>query len=438
MEININKISSNQVEIEVKIPIPQMESYFQLAASELSKDMRVDGFRPGKVPAEIVERERGSQKLYDQATNLAIQKTLPEAILDLPAGPPTGEAGKAGNKIEIVGQPDIVVTQIARGNPMKYKATFWTVPEVELGNYKKLRVKKKELRVKDEEADKTLEHLQKSRAKLVTVNRPAKKGDRVEIDFITRSSGVKIEGGESKNHPLFIGEGRFIPGFEKELEGIKASEEKSFTLRVPKDWPQKNLAGRILNFQVKANLVQQRDIPELSDEFAKSLGNFQSLESLRKSIKKGILQEKGLREKERVRIELIEKVAQNSKMDIPEVLINIELDKMVNELRGSVESMGLDFDKYLAEIKKTTDELKKEWGIQAEKRARISLVLRAIAKKEKIEVRDDEVTQKVNETLKNINEAEKNIDLGALKEYTKGVIRNEKVFELLEREAKII
>jgi trigger factor len=424
MDVKLNRISPNQIELEIEIPIPQMENCFQLAARELSKDMKIDGFRPGKVPVEIVEREKGSQKLYDQAANLAIRKTLPEAILGLPAG-------KAGNKIEIVGQPDIVVIQIARGNPMKYKATSWTIPEVELGKYKELRVKRKELRVKQEEIDKSLEHLQKSRTKLVTVNRPAKFGDRVEIDFVTRSSGIKVEGGESKNHPLIIGESRFIPGFEKELEGMKSEEEKSFTLRVPKDWPQKNLAGRILDFQVKTNLIQQRNIPELSDEFAKSLGNFDSLNQLKQNIKEGLIQEKELREKERIRMELIEKVAQNSKMDIPEALINIELDKMVNELRGSVENIDLGFDKYLQGIKKTVDDLKKEWRSQAEKRVRISLVLREIAKKEKIEISDKEVVER-------IDEAEKNIDNSALKEYTKGVIRNEKVFQLLEREAKII
>lgn len=331
-----NKISSNQVELEIEIPIPQMEGYFQLAASELSKNMKVDGFRPGKVPIEIVEREKGSQKLYDQAANLAIQKTLPKAILD--------------NEVEIVGRPDIVVTQIARGNLMKYKAAFWTIPEVELGNYKGLKIKKKEIKVEDKEVDKSLEYLQKSRAK----------------------------------------DGK---------------------------------------------------MPELSDDWAESLGNFKSLDHLKQSIKQGIVQEKELREKERIRMELIEQVTDKSKMDIPQALIDIELDKMINELKRSVESMGLGFDKYLKEIKKTVEELKKEWRDQAEKRVRIALVLKAIAKKEKIEVSDDEVLKRVNETLKhypNVKEVEKDIDLPAFKEYTKGVIKNEKVFQLLEREAKVL
>ena len=405
MNVKLNKVSSNKVEIEIEIPIPQVGVYFDLAASEISKNMKVSGFRPGKVPADIVEREAGSQKLYDQAANLAIQKTLPKAILD--------------EEIEIVGQPDIVVTQIARGNPMKYKATFWTMPEVELGEYKGLKIKKKEVKVEDKDINKSLEYLQKSRAKVVTVNRPAKKGDQVEVDF-----------NENKNYPLILGEGHFDPNFEKEIEGMKVNEEKKISLTDKK-----------LDFKVKLKLVQERDIPKLSDEFAKSLGEFKSLEDLKKSVKQGLTQEKEAREKERMRIELVEKVVQDSKMDIHDALIDIELDKMINELQQSTLSMGLEFDKYLQQIKKTVEELKKEWREQAEKRVGVGLVLKAIAEKEKIEANEKDVEEKVNEQLKhypNIENAKKNIDVSALKEYTRGIMRNEKVFELLEREAKII
>lgn len=404
MNVKLNKVSSNKVEIEIEIPIPQMGVYFDLAASEISRDMKVDGFRPGKVPADIVERKAGSQKLYDQAANLAIQKTLPKAILE--------------NEIEIVGKPDIVVIQIARGNPMKYKATFWTMPKVELGEYKGLKIKKKEVKIEDKDIDKSLEYLQKSRAKIVTVNRPAKKGDQVEVDF-----------NENKNCPLILGEGRFDPNFEKEIEGMKVNEEKKISLTDKK-----------LDFKVKLKLVQERDIPKLSDEFAKSLGEFKSLKDLKKNVKQGLIQEKEAREKERIRIELVEKVAQDSKMDIHEALIDIELDKMINELQQSTLSMGLEFDKYLQQIKKTVEELKKEWREQAEKRVGVGLILKTIAEKEKIEANEKDIEEKVSEQLKhysNIEEAKKNIDISALKEYTKSILRNEKVFELLEREAKI-
>jgi len=427
MKVVVNKLPGSKVEIKVEIPSTQMDMYFETAASNLSKDMKVDGFRPGKVPIEIVEKEKGSQKVYEEAANLAIQRTLAKAILD--------------NKIEIVGQPvDITVLKVARGDSMEYRAVFWVIPEVVLGQYKGLEIKKREIKIEDKEVDKALEYLQNSRAKYVTVNRPAQSGDRVEIDFVTRCGGVKIEGGEDKNHPLIVGKGSFIPGFEKQLEGMKSGEEKNFSLVVPNDWPQKNLAGKKLDFEIKMNLVQKREIPSLNDEFARSLGKFDSLNHLKKSIKNGLFQEKEIKEKERIRLELIEKAAADSKVEIPEILIDIEIEKMIDELRNSTQSMGLSFENYLKSINKTIEDLKKEFKPKAEKRVKIGLVLKTIAEKENIKVSEEEVTEKINETLKyysSIEEARKNIDLEALKHYTENVIKNEKVFELLEKNAKI-
>lgn len=434
MNVKINKISLSQIEIEIEVPAQEAENCFQLAASNLSKDMKVDGFRPGKVPYDIVEKHKGSEALYNEAANLAIQRTLPRAILDLPTG-------EAGNNLEIIGRPEIAVTQIVKGSPVKYKAKFWVIPEVELGQYKGLKAKKKELQVKEEEVNNALNYLQKSRAKLITVDRSVKLGDRIEMDFVAQLDGEKIEGGESKNHPMILGEGRFVPGFEHEIEGMKTGEEKNFSLKVPSDWPQKNLADKNLDFSVKMNLIQEREMPELTNEFAKNLGDFESLDKLKESVKIGLVQEKELAEKERIRMELIEKVADSSKMDIPKVLIEVELEKMVDEFKENIKSMGLDFDNYLKQTKKTIEGLKKDLNGQAEKRVKIGLVLKAIAKKENIEVGDEEVALQVDEMLKrypDIKEAEKNIDLMALKEYTKNIIKNEKVFALLEREAKII
>ncbi len=222
---------------------------------------------------------------------------------------------------------------------------------------------------------------------------------------------------------------------------MKTGEEKNFSLKVPSDWPQKNLADKNLDFSVKMNLIQEREMPELTNEFAKNLGDFESIDKLKENIKTGLIQEKELAEKERIRMELIEKVADSSKIDIPKVLIEIELEKMVDEFKENIKSMGLDFDNYLKQTHKTIEGLKKDLNGQAEKRVKIGLVLKAIAKKESIEVGDDEVASQVDEMLKrypDIKEAEKNIDLIALKEYTKNIIKNEKVFALLEREAKII
>ena len=312
---------------------------------------------------------------------------------------------------------------------------------IKLANYKGLVIKKNNPMVSQAEIDKSLDYLQQSRAKIITVNKPAIKGNRVEIDFEVHHGGVRIEDGTSKNHPLILGEGRFLSGFEEKLEGMKVGEEKEFSLKVPDNWPDKRINEKKLDFKVKMNLVQKREIPDLNDEFAKSLGNFESLDALRKSIKGGLMEEKELKEKQRIKLELIEQVADNSKAEIPDELVRKELEIMEKELKMAVESMGLDFERYLKEINKTSEDLKKDWQTQAEKRVKIAICLRAIAGKENIEVSESEINERVNHNLKhyqNAGKIEKNIDLNALREYAKEVLRNEKVFGLLEKEAKII
>lgn len=313
--------------------------------------------------------------------------------------------------------------------------------KIELGNYKKLEARKQELKIEDKEIVNALDYLQKSRAKIITINKPAQEGNRVEIDFETRLAGVQIENGVSKNHPLIIGEGRFLPGFEKELEGTKAGEEKEFSLKVPENWGNKTIAGKNLDFKIKMNIVQERQLSEINDEFAKSLGKFDSLEALRKNIEQGLMQEKEIMEKQRIRIELIEKIADNSKIKVPEELVKKELENMVTEFKMNIDQFGMDFETYLTQIKATADELKKGWKEQAEKRVKIGLCIKAIADKEKIIPSTQEIEEKMNQELMrypDVEKVKKDIDLVAFKEYTENILINEKVFELLEREAKII
>lgn len=424
MKFNTKKIDG-KIEISVEISKESVESYFKIAAEQLSKDMKVKGFRPGKVPVDIVEKEIGSEKLYGEAANVAIQRTLPGIIKD--------------EELEVIGQPDIVVKKIVKNQEIEYMVTFQLMPEVDLGEYKGLKASKKEIKIDDSEIEKSLKYLLNSRTKFITVNREAKKADKVEVDFEIKHDNVKIEDGESKNHPLVLGESNFLPGFEEKLEKMKADDEKEFSLKIPKDWKDKRIAGKELDFKVKMKLVQEREIPELNDEFAKSLGEFKSVKELKDSIKQGILTEKEVREKERIRLELIEKVVDNTKLDIPDVLIDQEVQKMEIDLRNSINSMGLDFDTYLKQLNKKIEDIKEEWKEQAEKRVKIGLCLREIIKKENINVDDKEIEEKINQDLKqypNVEEVRKNIDMNQLKEYTKNILLNEKTFELLEKESK--
>ena len=231
--------------------------------------------------------------------------------------------------------------------------------KIELANYKGLKAKKRELKIEEKEKENALRYVQNSRTKLITINRPAEKGNRMEIDLEVRCGGVKIENGESKNHPLILGEGQFLPDFEKNITGMKAGEEKEFSLKVPVEWPDKRVAGKNLDFKIKVNLVQERQIPEMNDEFAQSLGDFKTWEDFKKSVEDGLLQEKKLMEKQRIRLELIEQVADNSKLEVPKTLVESELENMINEFKLSITQFGLDFDTYLTQVKSNMDELKK-------------------------------------------------------------------------------
>jgi len=422
--MEIKKLPKSLVEIQISVPAAEFEKFIDAAAEEFSKDLKIDGFRPGKAPQSVVEQKVGAEKVLAHGAEKAIKKTYVDAIVK--------------NKIEVIGEPKITITKIAKGNDLEYKAVAAVMPAVVLSNYRKdaKSVKKSEPeKVTDEQAQKELKSLQKSRAKLVTVARETKKWDRVEIDFEVFVDGHLIEGGSAKSHPLNIGENYFIPGFEDNLVGMKEKDEKEFKLAFPKEYHQKSLAGKPAKFKVKMNLVQEKELPQLNDEFAKSMGNFENLEALKKSISEGIDMEHKKKNEEKWRADAIEKIAAESQIDLPEILIEQELEKMMAELEQNIAGMGLALDTYLENIKKSKSELAKGWQEAAEKRVRSALVLKEITASEEISVPAGEIEEEMNRVMayyKSMPDMEKNVDMERLYDYTKGVLTNEKVFKFLE------
>ena len=235
---------------------------------------------------------------------------------------------------------------------------------------------------------------------------------------------------------FILGKGQFLPGFEDALTDMKAGEEKSFSLQAPKDWHDKGYAEKSLDFTVKMNLVQERSMPELTDEFVKGLGNFDSVAALKKNVAEGLAQEKEEKETQRIRALLVEAIAEKSTMDVPRVLIDREIEKMTEELRAQIVQMGMQWEDYLAHIKKTPEDLARDWRDDAERRVRIALCLREIGVAEKIEPTAEEIETRANEMLaryKSAENAKKDFDPEALRGYTKDVLVNEKVFEFLEK-----
>ena len=241
--------------------------------------------------------------------------------------------------------------------------------------------------------------------------------------------------GASKNHPFIIGRGKFPPGFESALLGMKAGEEKTFAITIPPDYGDRTIAGKNIEFKAAMNLVQSREVPAWDDAFAKSIGDSTSAEAAAKNIRDGLRVEKEKKERERIRMAMADAIANEAKAAIPPVLLERELEKMLTELKGSIGSMGLAFADYLLHIKKTDADLKREWRGDAERRVKIALVLREIAKAEHIEPSEAEVEEAISRTVTHqgmSGDDIKSLDREAFIRYHVGIARNEKVFQFLE------
>lgn len=424
METNIKNLPKSQKELTIEIPVEEMEKYVNKALDKMSKIVKADGFRQGKVPKDIARKKLGEPVLFEEAVHIAIETTYLETIKE--------------NKLNPIGQPKADITKSAMGNPLEYKIIITVMPEVTLSDYGKISGEIEKVKIEDGRVEKELEGVQKKRANYITKNEPAEKNDRVEIDFESRVGGVKIEGGESKNHPLIIGQGMFIPGFEDNLIGTKKDDIKEFSLVFPKDY-KPELAGKNVDFKVEIKIVQKVELPEINDKFAKSLGNFEDLNSLKKNIKEGITAEGENKAKEEFKNRLIDQVSEKAIVEIPDILIDSEIENMLNEFKNNISQSGIKFEEYLENVNTSIEKLKTEWKELAEKRVKTGLVMREISLEEKIEVSNDEIEQRVNETLKhypNEEEVRKNIDIEKFKDHVTSIMVNEKVFEVLEKIAE--
>lgn len=426
MKIELKKLPKSQAELIITIPSEKWKTYYTRATDHLAHHVNIPGFRPGKINAKMLEQQLGTAEIYNEVANIAVNDTFYSAAKEKELAP--------------IGQPKVDLVKIAPENEIIYKATFAILPKISLPDCKekiqKAGLKLNTPKVEEKEIADSIEYLLNSRSKVIAVQKPAKKGDRVEIDFTTRINGVKIENGESKNHPLIIGKSHFLPEFEAEITGMKTGEEKNFDITYPENYYQKQLAGKKVSFSVKMKLVQEIIKPEFNDEFAKSLGAFKDKENLRKSITDGIMAEKTKKEKSDFRARIVENLIKNyASADLPEILIEAEKDRMMAEFKYNVESNGLKFEEYLLQLKKTEEQLRKDWETPSKNRINAYLINYEIAKMENIKITEGEITEEANKILanyKNIPDAQKNIDTDKLKNNIHDFLLNEKVLVHLE------
>ncbi len=426
MTVDKKDLPKSQVELLITIPETEFVKYLDQAAVKLSKEMKVEGFRAGKVPRSIMERELGAAKIFEEAVRLAIPDTFIKAIED--------------GKIEAIGQPEIEPQKVASGNEFVYKARVAVLPKITAPDFSGVKVARRTVKVEDAEVDKVIKDLQNSRAKFLTVKRPAKKGDRVEVDFEAKLNKVTIEGGKSTNHPVIIGENKFVPGFEDKLLGLKADESKKFSLIFPKDYYQTKLANREVDFDVKLKLVQEQELPALDDAFAASIGKFKTLAELKHQVRHNLEHEKEHKEENRLEMAIVTELIKKTEMELPEVLVKSEQDKIVDEMEQSISQQGVPFDKYLESIKKTREELSNDQKDSAIKRVKASLILRAIAGKEKVTVAekelDDEIKKLKDAYGKMYQDQPKlleHFDTEDYRHYLRSMMLNRKVFGVLKK-----
>lgn len=431
MHYHITPLLKSEAEIKIELTPEEVARAAKKALEETTNSVDIDGFRKGKAPEELIRKKIGEAELSRRTLLHAIQDSYPEALKEL--------QGKNNPTIEPIGPPKIQVTKFTEGGALEYTARLSVLPTLTLPDYKQIAkdtlAKKQNPETSEKEVEDSLMWLRKSRAQEVTVTRAAQEGDRVEVDFEAKIAGATLENGKSQNHPIVIGEGRFLPGFEKELVGMKEGEEKTFSLVAPADYSEKELSGKTIDFHVAMKLVQKRIIPEADDAFATTIGNFKSIDELKTSIRKGILAEKEEKEQERMRISIIEAVTEKTGGELPDLLIERELEKMLAELKANIGQMGLDWTTYLANIKTNEGDLKKGWMKDAGRRVKIALTLREIAKVEKIEPDETEIQEAAGKALARMDISEeelKKIDRNAFLEYNTTIARNEKVFKFFE------
>jgi len=427
MKVKVENIKdkANEVKLEFTVEAQKFEEAIQDVYKKNAKYFNIPGFRKGKAPFKMVEKAYGIQIFYEDAFNEIAGEAYVKGLED--------------NKIEAVSKPEIDIKQIEAGKDLIFTAVVQTKPEVTLGDYKGIELKKVEYNVTDKDVEHELEHIAEHNARLVAVeDRPVEKGDTVVIDFEGFVDGKAFEGGKAENHELEIGSGKFIPGFEDQIVGMKIDEDRDIKVTFPKEYPAKELEGKEATFKIKLHEIKKKELPEINDEFAKDASEFDTLEDWKKSIREK--QEKANESKAKFEMEdaAIETVCKNAKVDIPSGMIETQLDNMEKDISSRLNYQGMNLDQYLQMIGKTKKEFRDENKEQAEKQVKTSLVLEAIMKDAKVEVTEEEIDAKIKEMAEMYGQKEEEVKQNPeLRRYVEESLKSEKTIHYIVDNAKI-
>ena len=399
MSLQVENMEKNMAKLTIEVSAEELEKAIQGAYLKQRNKISVPGFRKGKVPRQMIEKMYGVGIFYEDAANALIPTAYGKAYDEC--------------ELDIVSQPKVEVVQLEKGKPFIFTAEVAVKPEVTLGEYKGLSVDKVSNRVTAKEIDAKLEEEQKKNARTVVVeDRAVQDGDEVVLDFEGFVDGVAFEGGKGENYPLTIGSGSFIPGFEEQLIGAEAEKEVEVNVTFPEEYHSEDLAGKAAVFKCTVHEIKAKELPELDDEFAAEVSEFDTLDAYKADIKAKIKEQKiadGNRKKED---QAVEKAVANATMEIPEAMIDTQVNQMAQDFAQRIQQQGLSMEQYFQFTGMTAESMMEELRPQAVKRIETRLVLEAIAKAENIEITDE----RIDEELAKMAEAYK-MEVEKLKEF---------------------
>lgn len=387
MEAKMEKIEANVVKFEVRVEAEKFTAALNKAYNKNKKNFNIPGFRKGKVPMAMVKKHYGVEVLFEDAINTVISETYPKLVEE--------------NDLKPVDFPKVDVIEVGEGKDLVYTAEVTVYPEIELGQYKGLSVKRKEAKVEDSEVESQLESMQAQNARIETKEEGSvEKGDIAVIDFKGFIDGVAFAGGEGHDYSLEIGSGSFIDNFEDQLIGMSVDEEKEVKVKFPENYGTEDLNGKEATFEVKVKEIKVKELPALDDEFAKEVSEFNTLDELKADITSKLEESKKATFEREFEDELITAVIENSKMDVPEVMVEKEIDNMVRDLEARLNQQGLSLEQYMQFTGNTEEKMRSYMKENADKKVKADLVLEAIAKAENIEATEEEVKEKATEIAK--------------------------------------
>ena len=377
MEAKVNKTSDSERELVIKVSEENLKSVMRQVYNRLRPQVKVAGFRPGKAPDNIIEKELGVQKVQQEVLEEALNQYYAKVVQKEDLRP--------------IEQPRVEIKKYVPYTELEFSAKIEVMPEVKLPDYKKISKKTEKVEVTQKEIDAVIKTIQERLADKKEVKRAAKNGDEVAIDFTGKKDGKEIPNASSKNYTLKLGSNKFIPGFEENIVGMKPEETKTFEIKFPKEYGEKSLANQKVQFEVTLHKVLELNEPKVDDELAKKAGPFSNVDDLKESISQSIKSEKQRNNSIKLENEIVDEVVKKSKVALPDSLIEKQKDQLIAQLQQDLSYRGQTLEQYLKDEGKSKPDLEKELKPEAEKRIKTALVLTAVSEQEKLEVTPEEL-----------------------------------------------